>query len=222
MESWRKELYTNLGVQDELYHHGIKGQKWGVRRFQNSDGSLTPAGKQRYGNSGTSDSTRYDLRDLDFTKRPKASDETIKEAQNEVSNDKEISSALNKKYSKPRNEDEAVELSRSLTNDLERPYRDAIRQCEELSKKIDALDQLGKYGKYSYDEVRAFVDSGKVSTQEALSLFDAAATLGDVKIDRASLVKEWYENAEAAVQYRNRLDSVIREYYNDETGFYWD
>lgn len=33
---------------DELYHHGIKGQKWGVRRFQNKDGSLTSAGKSRY------------------------------------------------------------------------------------------------------------------------------------------------------------------------------
>lgn len=32
----------------ELRHHGIKGQKWGVRRFQNKDGSLTPAGKKRY------------------------------------------------------------------------------------------------------------------------------------------------------------------------------
>ena len=30
----------------ELYHHGIKGQKWGVRRFQNEDGSLTDAGKK--------------------------------------------------------------------------------------------------------------------------------------------------------------------------------
>lgn len=37
----------------ELYHHGIQGQKWGVRRFQNSNGSLTSAGKQRYG-------TRFD------------------------------------------------------------------------------------------------------------------------------------------------------------------
>ena len=34
-------------MDNELYHHGIKGQKWGVRRFQNKDGSLTLAGKKR-------------------------------------------------------------------------------------------------------------------------------------------------------------------------------
>ena len=33
---------------EELYHYGIKGQKWGVRRYQNDDGSLTPSGKKRY------------------------------------------------------------------------------------------------------------------------------------------------------------------------------
>lgn len=32
----------------ELYHQGIKGQRWGIRRYQNEDGSLTPAGKDRY------------------------------------------------------------------------------------------------------------------------------------------------------------------------------
>lgn len=36
-----------LTSNGELYHHGIKGQKWGVRRFQNRDGSLTAAGKKR-------------------------------------------------------------------------------------------------------------------------------------------------------------------------------
>lgn len=32
----------------ELYHHGIEGQRWGVRRFQNEDGSLTPLGREHY------------------------------------------------------------------------------------------------------------------------------------------------------------------------------
>ncbi len=42
---------------DELYHHGILGQKWGVRRFQNKDGSLTSAGRKRYGVDGEDDTS---------------------------------------------------------------------------------------------------------------------------------------------------------------------
>ena len=45
---WQYVSYT------ELYHHGIKGQKWGIRRFQNNDGSLTPAGRKRYDDDGPS------------------------------------------------------------------------------------------------------------------------------------------------------------------------
>lgn len=40
---------VRVKYSDELYHHGIKGQKWGVRRWQNPDGTLTPEGVKRYG-----------------------------------------------------------------------------------------------------------------------------------------------------------------------------
>lgn len=47
----RYKFYSNLQTyneNNELYHHGIIGQKWGVRRYQNPDGSLTEEGRRRY------------------------------------------------------------------------------------------------------------------------------------------------------------------------------
>ena len=42
-----------IGDEDYLMHHGIRGQKWGIRRFQNADGTLTTAGQKRYGEKVT-------------------------------------------------------------------------------------------------------------------------------------------------------------------------
>lgn len=41
-------LQTNFDTEEFLAHHGILGQKWGIRRYQNPDGSLTEAGRKRY------------------------------------------------------------------------------------------------------------------------------------------------------------------------------
>ena len=41
-----------------LIHHGVKGQRWGVRRYQNADGSLTEAGKKRKDSESTTNSEK--------------------------------------------------------------------------------------------------------------------------------------------------------------------
>lgn len=52
--------------ESELYHHGIKGMKWGVRRYQNDDGTLTGAGKKRYSDDNGYNNKMELLRDYSF------------------------------------------------------------------------------------------------------------------------------------------------------------
>lgn len=53
------DMYSSgLPYSDEIYHHGIPGQKWGVRRFQNPDGSLTSEGRKRYSKGGGERTTK--------------------------------------------------------------------------------------------------------------------------------------------------------------------
>lgn len=56
-------IYATPALPDELYHHGIKGQRWGIRRYQNPDGTWTEAGKKRYG----SGKNRYKNEDGTYT-----------------------------------------------------------------------------------------------------------------------------------------------------------
>jgi hypothetical protein len=70
-----------------LEHHGIKGQKWGIRRFQNPDGSLTEAGEKRYNAKGAKGIKGFDQdayerhQQSERMKRPsRVSDEQVKKA----------------------------------------------------------------------------------------------------------------------------------------------
>lgn len=45
-------------MSDYISHFGVKGMKWGIRRYQNRDGSLTPEGRKRYGRSEDSEKVR--------------------------------------------------------------------------------------------------------------------------------------------------------------------
>lgn len=66
----------------ELKHYGITGQKWGVRRYENEDGTLTPAGKERY-NKGQNDNYREDQRKRDRVVYGKGGERRINQHMND-------------------------------------------------------------------------------------------------------------------------------------------
>lgn len=73
--------YNYTPEPDELFHHGIKGQKWGKRRFQNNDGSLTPAGKARYASKEEKRAAKIDSRIEKLEARKKANKSVYKAQQ---------------------------------------------------------------------------------------------------------------------------------------------
>lgn len=94
--------------EEYLAHHGTKGQRWGVRRFQNSDGSLTAAGKLRYSvdNGGRSISKKVDPKSAAKLKKRQIKEDAklerlkIKEAAKNEKLEKKKSQISNKEYVK--------------------------------------------------------------------------------------------------------------------------
>lgn len=119
-------MYSN-----ELYHHGTKGMKWGVRRYQNTDGSLTNAGKSRYAR---------DAREKEFNKYDGSSEKYYKQSKKNVRTDLEFDA---KRYAKEDTErtKRLVDSGRNLSNDLKRSadtsYKNRKVQKMDLSNMTD-------------------------------------------------------------------------------------
>lgn len=132
--------YTGEDRVDEFFaHHGIKGQKWGIRRFQNEDGSLTELGKKHYGKD-------YD-KNGELTRRARKADEKFKKAISDAYSAKRIRTI--DKYIAKAEKDPANK----------KRIRKYLQKSSELAKRIqDDLDAASdeytkKHGLLRYDTV---------------------------------------------------------------------
>lgn len=106
-----------LGAQ-QIQHSGIKGQRWGIRRYQNEDGSLTEEGKKRYGTPETYRAVAKEASSLE--EATKGASSAVSTAAS-IINTQRGSQAIRKDYSKLSNEELQKRVNRL---NLERAYGD--------------------------------------------------------------------------------------------------
>lgn len=138
-----------------LTHHGILGQKWGVRRYQNMDGTLTEAGKRRYGDR--SFGNRYYSKDAKINERDARFHNRVAKAADRVGM-KKISKAAKKMAEKSK---DAADVDREMANQARNK---AIAKAEKKSMNSG-------YAKHYQNLRQKYMDQG-MSKDEA----DKAAT----------------------------------------------
>ena len=118
----------------EIWHHGILGMKWGIRRFQNKDGSLTAAGRKRYLNEDGS-LTEKGSKELPANLRNKyindRANEIFKTANSEISNVSGMKTGSNEKAVRKAYSD-------ALRSQLGEKFGDARHTHEYKSKEMQA------------------------------------------------------------------------------------
>ena len=150
----------------ELYHWGIKGMRWGVRRYQNKDGSLTPAGKKRY-------SDDPDLKKVDSANIKRAA--AIREVNRAANRYNAVSTNANwKKYEEARDDFKKAKFSYNKTKlkyDTKREVsriRDNDIQFKNKSKHRLRLEEQYKQMGMSDDEAQAAANN-RIRTERVLA-----------------------------------------------------
>lgn len=227
----------NFVSTDELYHWGIKGMKWGIRRYQNADGTLTDQGKKRYLNPDGTLNKKGKKKFGDSVKLPektnqKTLDELFREHVSTLT-DQELQQNVNRLRNEYAYKSMAQQLGYNTpTTDMDRKIAELKQQKEYLQLQKDIRDLTPdktsagkKFMKSVMSKVVAPVATDLAKNYLSQYLGDAAAKIlakeakdtADKVKNSAEKVKEKEAKKEAKAATKEEKSRVYRDDDNSNT-----
>ena len=147
-----------MNYYDELYHYGVKGQKWGVRRFQNADGSLTAKGRKRYSNNTTSKSNAKVKSSTESKTK-----ETIEQKKNRLIRSKSVKDLYDNTELFDNKELQEAVLRKTNEDTLRKLLPKEVSKFDQtmewISNKGEKISNAAKNAKNAYENGKAFLEA---------------------------------------------------------------
>lgn len=210
MQYWDDGLVSVSKKNDELYHFGIKGMKWGERRYQNLDGTLTPEGKiryskmyEKYDKAGAAELAK---RETDF--RTRANIEQVLATQNSKFN-QQVANRILKENAEHDNDKANSIYNDELLKVYNRSIAKQVADFHMTNKNFQKARELSeKYGMVEWNELARINDTG---LKDLTNILNSTPDYSSVEDYSKKKVTKTHDPSDDWTEYEGDDDPELRE-----------